>query len=173
MKKLLLSSLLMVMSIRATENIENAIINSDYARVKSYLNTTSLDEETKARLVDMCNDVINKRTAKTAVNHEVEDASNDLKRHARSSLLMTLGGTICAGAVAITYKIREDARSYRDTRDANLLGLTGIAIGSCIALKGLVNFFQSLTLNNSKPLEKKRFIKLKNAILVKQLILKA
>lgn len=175
MKNLLTIVLFSSLTVNATTNsdLETYILKSDLSSVKNTLAITDLSNlEDKARLLELAKDVITKRSVQTTLSTDVNDAANDVKRHVRSGLVVMLGLSVIAGSGFATVMLSKS----RELRTIALpTGLFGVMCGGIITISGVSDFLKSLSIDTSekKELLKKKSRKYSDAIMIKQLILKA
>lgn len=176
MKKTLSLTLLLLTAsaTHATTTLEQAIYKSDSKRVQQELALIEpLAEQDKAILYELANDILEKRNAKLLINTDVHTAANDLKRFTRSGIVSLIGLGIISGAITTGGLISSIRNSNRSLAGTIMLG--GIALGALISLKGIRDFYKSLSLDTAeKKSEYKKLLRnYTNAIIVKQHILKA
>lgn len=173
-KTVSLAALLLVTSVGyATTALDKAILKSDTAQVQKELSQMeTLAEQDKAILYELANDVLEKRNVKMLINNDMHHAANDFKRFTRSGLISFMGLALMCGSVAAGM-VGAEVRLHPAISGTTILG--GLGIGGLVAIKGVRDFFKSLTLDieAKKAKHKKMLKKYTNAILVKQHILKA
>lgn len=183
MKKLLsiLIATSLTLSTSANTMLETYILKSNYTAVKGTLTKMgALESEDKSRLSELANDIIMKRNTNMLHSTDINDAVNDYKRYARSGSIMTLGAVIFTSFCALTIAaVKQDTfarnpRNNETTVIASMLG-AGLLTGALTYLKGMNELLTAMSIDTEEKKEKykKKSQKLIDAILVKQLILKA